>query len=59
VVGVSIIEEPTDPAARVLDDLSREWARKNNGVWGAIGTSVTVDSFAELAAKYGVREVLA
>jgi hypothetical protein len=50
--------EPADPASRVLDDLGREWARSSNGCWGAVGCAVTVDSFAELAAKYGVREVL-
>jgi hypothetical protein len=51
--------EPADPASRVLDDMGREWARSSkNGTWGAVGCAVTVDSFAELAAKYGVREVL-
>jgi hypothetical protein len=55
---VSAHLEPIDPSSRILDDLGREWAMTSKGVWAALGTSVTVDSFAELAAKYGVREVL-
>ena len=50
--------EPLDPATRVLDDMGREWAVKNNGTWAALGESVTCDNFAQLAARYGVREVL-
>ena len=50
--------EPLDPATRVIDMNGREWAVKNNGTWGAIGADVTADNYAQLAAKYGVREVL-
>ena len=49
---------PTDPATRVLDDLGREWAMKTNGSWAVLGEFASVDSFDELAAKYGVMEVL-
>lgn len=48
-----------DPAARVLDALGREWARQTNGGWGAIGSTATADSFAEIEAKYGPCEVIA
>ena len=54
-----MIPEPTDPAARVIDDLGREWSTKTNGTWAVLGESVTVDSFASLAARYGVMEVRA
>ena len=50
--------EVSDPAARVLDALGREWARQTNGGWGAIGSTATADCFAEIDAKYGPCEVL-
>ena len=52
-----MIPEPTDPAARVIDDLGREWTTKTNGVWAALGEAVTVEDFADLRARFGVMEV--
>lgn len=49
---------PTDPASRVLDALGREWAQRVNGSWGALGSTATADSFAEIESKYGPCEVL-
>lgn len=53
------IADIPDPAARVLDNLGREWARQTNGGWGALGSTATADSFVEIESNYGPVDVIA
>jgi hypothetical protein len=50
---------PTDPAARVIDALDREWALTTSGTWACLGHGLTVDSFDQLHENYVVAAVTA